>query len=585
MFASFKKKYFLSDKGMSGVKRGVLWTCVTNLVTMAGMAFLFLVMDGFVKHLTEGADLPDAVPFAIGLAVFFAALLLSNWQQYYYSYCIYYEECGNQRIEIAERLRKLPLSFFGRRDLADLTETIMGDVQVMEHAYSHVLGELWGAVISTSIVFVGSLFFCWQLSIAAFWSVPVAFALLFATRKPMKPVFERNRMAKLKVTQSIQEALDCVREIRATNQERRYLAGLNATIDATERECAKGELTNGLLVNTAYAILRLGIATTLIAGAALVAAGRIDFMVMFAYLLMISRIYAPFDQALALVSELFASETSAARMRSIMEEPMASGTADFAPAGHDIEFDHVAFSYGAGDDGRAGERVLADVSFTAREGQVTALVGPSGSGKSTCARLAARFWDATGGTVRVGGVDVSTVDPETLLRDYAIVFQDVLLFDDTVMGNIRLGRRDATDAEVLAAAHAANCDEFVNRMPQGYDTKIGENGSKLSGGERQRISIARALLKNAPIVLLDEATASLDVENETKVQSALSRLLAGKTVIVNAHRMRTVEAADKVVVLKDGQVAEQGSPAQLKAAGGQFARMVALQKEAEGWQL
>ena len=585
MFASFKKKYFLSDKGMSGVKRGVLWTCVTNLVTMAGMAFLFLVMDGFVKHLTEGADLPDAVPFAIGLAVFFAALLLSNWQQYYYSYCIYYEECGNQRIEIAERLRKLPLSFFGRRDLADLTETIMGDVQVMEHAYSHVLGELWGAVISTSIVFVGSLFFCWQLSIAAFWSVPVAFALLFATRKPMKPVFERNRMAKLKVTQSIQEALDCVREIRATNQERRYLAGLNATIDATERECAKGELTNGLLVNTAYAILRLGIAITLIVGAALIAAGQIDFMVMFAYLLMISRIYAPFDQALALVSELFASETSAARMRSIMEEPMASGAADFAPAGHDIEFDHVAFSYGAGDDGRAGERVLADVSFTAREGQVTALVGPSGSGKSTCARLAARFWDATGGTVRVGGVDVSMVDPETLLRDYAIVFQDVLLFDDTVMGNIRLGRRDATDAEVLAAARAANCDEFVSRMPQGYDTKIGENGSKLSGGERQRISIARALLKNAPIVLLDEATASLDVENETKVQSALSRLLAGKTVIVIAHRMRTVEAADKVVVLKDGQVTEQGSPAQLKASGGQFARMVALQKEAEGWQL
>lgn len=492
------------------------------------------------------------MPFAVGLAVFFAALLLSNWQQYYYSYCIYYEECGNQRIEIAERLRKLPLSFFGRRDLADLTETIMGDVQVMEHAYSHVLGELWGAVISTSIVFVGSLFFCWQLSIAAFWSVPVAFALLFATRKPMKPVFERNRMAKLKVTQGIQETLDCVREIRAINQEQRYLAGLNATIDATERECAKGELTNGLLVNTAYAILRLGIATTLIAGASLIAAGQIDFMVMFAYLLMISRIYAPFDQALALVSELFASETSAARMRSIMEEPMASGATEFAPAGHDIEFDHVAFSYGAGDDGRAGERVLADVSFTAREGQVTALVGPSGSGKSTCARLAARFWDATGGTV---------------------------------MGNIRLGRRDATDAEALAAARAANCDEFVSRMPQGYDTKIGENGSKLSGGERQRISIARALLKNAPIVLLDEATASLDVENETKVQSALSRLLTGKTVIVIAHRMRTVEAADKVVVLKDGQVAEQGSPAQLKARGGEFARMVALQRETETWQL
>lgn len=585
MFTSFKKKYFLSDKGVAGVKRGIAWTCATNLVTMGGMAFLFFVMDGFVKHLTENADLPNVVPFGVGLAAFFAALLFSNWQQYYYSYCIFYEECGNQRIEIAERLRKLPLSFFGRRDLADLTETIMGDVQAMEHAYSHVLGELWGAVISTAIAFLVSLFFSWQLSIAAFWSVPVAFAVLFATRKPMRPVFERNRAAKVKVTQGIQETFDCIREIRATNQEAHYLSGLNATIDATEHECAKGELLNGILVNAAFAVLRLGIATTLIVGANLIVAGDIDFMVMFAFLLVISRIYAPFDQALTLVSELFASEASAARMRSIMEEPIASGATEFVPADHDIEFDHVAFSYGAGEDGRAGDRVLADVSFTAREGEVTALVGASGSGKSTCARLAARFWDATGGTVRVGGIDVSTIDPETLLRDYAIVFQDVLLFDDTVMGNIRLGRRDATDAEVLAAAKAANCDEFVACMPQGYDTKIGENGSKLSGGERQRISIARALLKDAPIVLLDEATASLDVENETQVQAALSRLLAGKTVMVIAHRMRTVENADKVVVLRDGRVVEQGSPNDLKAAGGQFAHMVALQRESEGWQL
>lgn len=585
MFASFKKKYFLSDKGVSGVKRGIFWTCVTNLVTMNGMAFLFFVMDGFVKHLTENADLPNVVPLCVGLAVFFVALLFSNWQQYYYSYCIFYEECGNQRIEIAERLRKLPLSFFGRRDLADLTETIMGDVQAMEHAYSHVLGELWGAAISSTIVFLVSLFFCWQLSIAAFWSVPVAFAVLFATRKPMKPVFERNRAVKVKVTQGVQETLDCIREIRATNQEAHYLSELNATIDATELECAKGELLNGILVNAAFAVLRLGIATTLIVGASLIVAGSIDFMVMFAFLLVISRIYAPFDQALTLISELFASEASAARMRSIMEEPVASGATEFTPAGYDIEFDHVAFSYGAGEDGRAGDRVLNDVSFTAREGEVTALVGASGSGKSTCARLAARFWDATGGTVRVGGVDVSTVDPETLLRDYAIVFQDVLLFDDTVMGNIRLGRRDASDAEVLAAAKAANCDEFVSRMPQGYETKIGENGSKLSGGERQRISIARALLKDAPIVLLDEATASLDVENETQVQSALSRLLKGKTVVVIAHRMRTVENADKVVVLKDGRVAEQGSPNDLKAAGGLFSHMVALQRESEGWRL
>ncbi len=585
MFASFKEKYFLSDRGIAGVKRGIFWTTATNLVTMAGMGFLFLTMAGFVDHLVTGAGLPALLPIIGGLAVFLALLFISNWQQYYYTYCIFYEECGIQRIEIAERLRKLPLAFFGRRDLADLTETIMGDAQTMEHAYSHVLGELWGAVIASTVVFVGSLFFCWQLAIAAFWSVPVAFGVLLLTRKPMAPVFDRVRAEKVKVTEAVQETLDCVREIRATNQAACYLEGLYAVIDREEHATARGELANGLLVNSAFAILRLGIATTLITGAGMVMTGEVDFLVIFAFLLMVSRIYAPFDQALMLVSELFAAESSAKRMRAIMEEPVAQGRDVFEPVGHDVVFDHVAFDYGAGDDGRAGDRVLRDVSFTAREGEVTALVGPSGSGKSTVCRLAARFWDATAGTVSVGGVDVASVDPEALLCDYAIVFQDVLLFDDTVMGNIRLGRRDATDEEVLAAARAANCDEFVGRMPQGYDTMIGENGSKLSGGERQRISIARALLKDAPIVLLDEATASLDVENETVVQQALSRLLVGKTVLVIAHRMRTVENADKIVVLRDGVVAEQGSPAELLAAGGEFEHMVALQKEAAAWRL
>ena len=582
MFASFQNKYFLSDKGIAGMKRGILWTAITNLVVMVGMLFLFLAMQGFMDHLTAGAELPSIVPYAVGLALFAVALFASNWQQYGYTYCVFYEECGNQRISIAEHLRKLPLSFFGRRDLADLTETIMGDVQVMEHAYSHVLGELWGAIISSAVVFVMALVFCWPLALAAFWSVPCAFAILFATRKPMGPVFDRVRAEKVKVTEGIQETLDCVREIRATNQEAHYMSGLCAVIDAQEKATAKGELTNGLLVNSAFAILRLGIATTLVVGASLVAAGQIDFMAMFAFLLVVSRIYTPFDQALTLVSELFAAESSAKRMRGIMEEPDVVGSTLFALNGHDVTFSHVAFSYGAGEDGRAGHKVLEDVSFTAKEGEVTALVGPSGSGKSTCSRLAARFWDATSGTVSVGGVDVSAVDPEVLLRDYAIVFQDVLLFDDTVMGNIRLGRRDATDEEVLAAARAANCDEFVCRMPEGYNTMIGENGSKLSGGERQRISIARALLKDAPIVLLDEATASLDVENETKVQEALSRLLAGKTVIVIAHRMRTIENADKVVVLADGRVAEQGTPAQLLEQNEMFARMVRLQRESAG---
>lgn len=585
IFDKLKETYALSDQGIRGAKWGTFWTCVTNLVTMGGMAALFLAIDAFVKHLTQGVELPGIAPFAIGLVAFFALLFLSNWQQYNYTYNVFYEESGRQRIELAERLRKLPLAFFGRRDLADLTETILGDVRVMEHAYSHVLGELFGAVLSTAIVFVCCLAFNWQLALAAFWSVPVAFAILFATRKPMEPVIRRTRDAAVTVSEGVQETLDCVREVRATNQETHYLNRLNAKIDAAERTTTGAELANGLLVNSSFVVLRLGIATTLICGASLVASGQVDFMVMFAFLLVVSRIYAPFDQCLMLMAELFSAKNSARRMQEIMHEPLAAGSTEFSPANHDVTFSHVAFSYGAGTDGRAGDAVLTDVSFTAKEGQVTALVGPSGSGKSTCARLAARFWDATAGTVSVGGVDVSNVDPETLLKDYAVVFQDVLLFDDTVMGNIRLGRRGATDEEVLAAARAANCDEFVRRLPQGYDTPIGENGSKLSGGERQRISIARALLKDAPIVLLDEATASLDVENETQVQQALSRLLAGKTVIVIAHRMRTVENADHIVVLRDGVVAEQGSPAELKAADGLFAHMVQLQKESDAWQL
>lgn len=580
-----QETYALSEQGVRGVKWGTFWTCVTNLVTMGGMAALFCAMDSFMEHLTQGAGLPGIAPFAIGLAMFIVLLFFSNWQQYNFTYNVFYEESGRQRIELAERLRKLPLAFFGRRDLADLTETILGDVRVMEHAYSHVLGELFGAVLSTAIVFACCLAFNWQLALAAFWSVPVAFLILFATRKPMEPLIRRTRDAAVTVSEGVQETLDCVREIRATNQEAHYLGRLGEKIDAAERTTIGVELASGLLVNGSFIVLRLGIATTLACGAGLVAAGQVGFMTIFAFLLVVSRVYAPFDQCLMLMAELFSAKNSARRMREIMDEPVATGSTTFDPADHDVTFSHVSFSYGAGADGRAGNAVLTDVSFTAREGQVTALVGPSGSGKSTCARLAARFWDATSGTVSVGGVDISGIDPETLLTDYAVVFQDVLLFDDTVMNNIRLGRRDATDAEVLAAARAANCDEFVRRMPQGYDTPIGENGSKLSGGERQRISIARALLKDAPIVLLDEATASLDVENETQVQQALSRLLAGKTVIVIAHRMRTVEHADHIVVLRDGRVVEQGSPEELKAADGLFAHMVRLQRESNAWQL
>lgn len=574
----FQRKYALTDQGVRNTKKGTFWTVIVNLVVMGGVSILYLVMSGFMGALTEGSPLPGSA-IVLGLLVLFALLsFVTHLQQYKATYGLVYNEVKTTRLSLAERLRKLPLGYFGKRDLADLTETIMGDVNRMEHVWSHVLGYLYGAYISTAIIAVCLLVYDWRLAIACLWGVPVAFGLLFGSRKIAARNAERTKKAAVRVSDGIQEALENVREIRATNQEERYLNGLNQKIDEHERVTIQGELGTGLFVNAASVIMRLGVATTILVGANLILSGSIDFMLLFLFLLVITRVYAPFDQSLALIAEMFVSQVSADRMNEIYDTPTAEGAEKFEPKGHDIVFEHVGFSYDE-------KEVLHDVSFTAKEGEVTALVGPSGSGKSTCARLAARLWDISKGVIRVGGVDISTIDPEVLLRDYSMVFQDVVLFDDTVMENIRLGKRGATDEEVRAAAKAANCDEFVHRLPQGYNTPIGENGAKLSGGERQRISIARALLKNAPIVLLDEATASLDVENETRVQGALSRLLVGKTVLVIAHRMRTVEAADKIIVLADGRVAEEGTPAELMNKNGLYHRMVDLQRQSAGWRL
>lgn len=574
----FQRKYALTDQGVRNTKKGTFWTVIVNLVVMGGVSILYLVMSGFMGALTEGSPLPGSA-IVLGLLVLFAILsFVTHLQQYKATYGLVYNEVKTTRLSLAERLRKLPLGYFGKRDLADLTETIMGDVNRMEHVWSHVLGYLYGAYISTAIIAVCLLVYDWRLAIACLWGVPVAFGLLFGSRKIAARNAERTKKAAVRVSDGIQEALENVREIRATNQEERYLNGLNQKIDEHERVTIQGELGTGLFVNAASVIMRLGVATTILVGANLILSGSIDFMLLFLFLLVITRVYAPFDQSLALIAEMFVSQVSADRMNEIYDTPTAEGAEKFEPKGHDIVFEHVGFSYDE-------KEVLHDVSFTAKEGEVTALVGPSGSGKSTCARLAARLWDISKGVIRVGGVDISTIDPEVLLRDYSMVFQDVVLFDDTVMENIRLGKRGATDEEVRAAAKAANCDEFVHRLPQGYNTPIGENGAKLSGGERQRISIARALLKDAPIVLLDEATASLDVENETRVQGALSRLLVGKTVLVIAHRMRTVEAADKIIVLADGRVAEEGTPAELMNKNGLYHRMVDLQRQSAGWRL
>ena len=573
----FKKKYALTDKGLVNTKKGAFWTVIVNLIMMAGMGILFFMMQKYMDTLVAGAALPKVWLFLLLLLAFVALSFVTHLQQYRCTYGLVYNEVRATRLTLAERLRKLPLGWFGKRDLADLTATMMDDVNRLEHVWSHCLGYLYGAYISTAIIAVMLFVYDWRMALACLWGVPVAFGLLFGSRKISKRNSEKLKADAVAVSDGIQESLENIREIRAANREEQYLAGLYQKIDKREKTNIRGELVTGLFVNGASVIMRLGVATTILTGASLILGGKIDFMLMFMFLMVITRVYAPFDQSLALIAEMFMSQISAARINRIYDTPSAQGVDVFCPDGHDIEFKNVTFAYDDHD-------VLRGVSFTAKEGEVTALVGPSGSGKSTCARLAARLWDATGGSIFVGGVDIATVDPEVLLADYSMVFQDVVLFDDTVMENIRLGKHGATDEEVLAAATAANCDEFVLKMPEGYRTPIGENGAKLSGGERQRISIARALLKNAPIVLLDEATASLDVENETKVQSALSRLLKGKTVLVIAHRMRTVEAADKIVVLENGKVAEIGSPKELYAKpAGLFRRMADLQAQSAQW--
>lgn len=570
----------LTEQGAKSLRRGAAVCALANVVLMLPVGVFYLVTGEFLAHLEDPATpLPLLAPYLALIVAVLAVVFATQYWQYHATYSVVYQESARKRIGLAERLRVLPLSFFGKRDLADLTSVVMKDTADQERLFSHTMPQLFGTGASTAIVAVMLLVFDWRLALASLWPVPVAVIVLLATTRLQTAATRKKNAAALVLADGIQEYLESNREVRALNRTDDFLARLNGNVDAFERAKLAAELTTGTAVSSTQTLLRLGTVTTILAGTALVAAGQCDLLVFFCFMLVVTRLYDPINLILQSTAELIDMRESLARMRAIEQEPAQVGSVDFAPQGHDIVFDGVSFSY------ENGEPVLTDVSFTAREGEVTALVGPSGSGKSTAAKLAARFWDVDAGHITVGGVDVAGVDPETLLTDYTEVFQDVVLFNGTVMENIRLGRREATDEEVLAAARVANCDEFVRKMAQGYDTPIGENGALLSGGERQRISIARAILKDAPIVLLDEATASLDVESESLVQEALSRLLVGKTVLVIAHRMRTVLGADHIVVLAEGRVAEEGTPAELLAAGGLLARMVGLQGSAADWKL
>ena len=576
MIRRLQKRYALSEQGAKDLIKGCFACVLQNISFMFPVGLLYCM----VSDLMNGGVPESRLPFYIvGCILCVGLILLTTYFQYNATYFATYTESGVRRITLAERLRKIPLSFFGKKDLADLTSTIMADCTFLEQSFSHFIPELAGSIISTVLIAVSLFFYDWRMALAALWVMPVAFAIVGFSAKVQEGFNQKSMDAKMACADGIQECIETVQDLKANNAEKEYLKGLEKKIRAVEHRSILNEFGLAAFVVSASLVLKLGIATVALAGSVLLMQGSLDILTFFLFLLVVSRLYDPLQGALQNLAAVISTRTNIARMNEILDHPIQQGKTSLSNQGYDITFDHVGFAY------NTGETVLKDVSFTAKQGEVTALVGPSGGGKTTVSRLAARFWDVSRGKITVGGMDVSKVDPETLLSLYSIVFQDVTLFDNTILENIRIGNKDATDAEVLAAARLANVDEFAEKLPDKWNTNIGENGCELSGGERQRISNARAFLKNAPIILLDEATASLDVENETLIQTALSRLIKDKTVLVIAHRMRTVAGADKIVVLSDGMVAEEGDPDTLLRQDGIYTRMVKLQTESQNWTL
>ncbi len=574
MIEALKHKYALSDKGAKDMIKAFLAVTLANLALMVPVALLYVL----TSYLLDGKLPKDKIGFFIvGIIAAFALIIITTCFQYRATFLSTYVESGVRRRNLAEKLRKLPLSFFGKKDLSDLTNTIMSDCATIETGSSHWIPELIGSFISSAIIVIGLFAFNWKMALAAVWVMPVAFLIVFFSRNVMEKLNQKSMAYKLSCLDGIQEGLETVRELRSNNMTEEYMLGLNKKIRAVEKHALVSEFVTAAFVCSAQMILKLGIGTVAVAGSILLIKGEINVITFFMFLLVVTRMYEPLQIALQNLAAIISLNTNCKRMDEILSHPEQTGKESLDNKGYDIEFKNVEFAY------QTGEQVLKGVTFTAKQGEVTALIGPSGGGKTTVSRMATRFWDYDKGQITVGGMDISQIDPEKLMSLYSIVFQNVTLFNNTVMENIRIGKKDASDEEVMAAARLAHCQDFVENLPDKWNTMIGENGSELSGGERQRISIARAFLKDAPIILMDEATASLDVDNESIIQESISKLIKDKTVLIIAHRMRTVDGADKVVVLKDGIVAEQGKPQELKEQDGIYRHMMEVQLQAQQW--
>jgi ATP-binding cassette subfamily B protein len=561
-------KYALSEKGASDMIKAFAACTFSNIVLMLPVALLYyLVSDLMDKNIYEG----NFKVYIFGISVCLVLIFVSTYIQYNATFFATYVESGVRRIFLAEKLRKLPLSFFGKKDLSDLTSTIMADCSTLETASSHWIPELVGSVVSTFIIAVSLFFFDWRMALAALWVLPVSFLILLFSSKIHHSLGKKQMKVKMSCADGIQEGLESLRDLKSNNAEDQYMEGLDVKIKDVEKRAIITELRTAVVVVSAQMILKLGIATVALVGGLLLVDGSLDVLTFFMFLLLVSRLYDPMQMSLQNLAAIISADIQCQRMDEILSHEIQTGSEKLTNKGFDIIFDGVGFSYN--DD----ETILSDVSFTAKQGEVTALIGPSGGGKTTVSRLAMRFWDINRGKITVGGMDISKIDPETLMSLYSVVFQDVTLFNNSIKENIRIGRKDASDEEVMQAAKIAHCGEFVEKLQDRWNTVIGENGAELSGGERQRISIARAFLKNAPIILLDEATSSLDVENETMIQESLSKLIKNKTVLVIAHRMRSIADAGKIVVLEGGTVAEEGMLSELFEKDGIYRHMAKMQ--------
>lgn len=574
------KKFALTEHGSKNLMSGIGYTILLNLSLMfpVGLFILFL-SKYFPDPNIIKIDL-DFIPFLIVIIVVLAIIFILKRKQYHFLFNTTYEESEHMRINLAEKLRKLPMSFFENRDLSDLTTTIMGDCTDLEHVFSHAVPELIGSVLCITLIGIGMLFFNAPLTVALLWVVPVAFLIIFGVRSIQEKGGENVLIARRIGSDGVQECLETIRELKSYNYQDEYLEDLGEKVNNIEKQCIKTELLTASGVITGQMVLKLGIPSVMILGTYMLINGDISFLMFLIFLISAAFVYLPISGSLEFLAEIFVMNAKIARMKNIENQAMQGGLEDYSNEGYDIEFKNVDFNY------KEDKKVLKDINFTAKQGEVTALIGPSGGGKSTISKLAGRFWDASSGEISIGGVDLKTIDPEALLKNYAIVFQDVVLFNDTVKENIRIGSHGASDEDIYKVAKIARCEEFINDLPNGYDSLIGENGSLLSGGERQRISIARALLKDAPIILLDEATASLDVENESEIQKALSALIKNKTVLVIAHRMRTIANADKIIVLKEGELIEQGHPKELiENENSLYKQMVEMQNKTGKWKI